>query len=70
VSDVLTLDQLLELIRVAWPDRYSRGRVTHLHRNALTLPSGAQIHLRVLIQTLVEPSEPTPRDVIIRRPQF
>lgn len=56
----MDLQTLLTLITNAWPDRYERGRVTHVHKNALRLPDGSQIHLRVLIQTLEEPEEVIP----------
>ena len=59
--DVVTLDELLALIRDTWAERLTRGRMTHVHRNALRLPNGALIHLRVLIQTLEDPTSiPTP----------
>lgn len=48
----MTLDDVLQLITDAWPDRFERGRVTHVHRNGLPLPDGSRVHLRVLIQTV------------------
>lgn len=50
----MELAELLALITDAWPRRYERGLVTHIHRNALTLADGSQVHLRVLIQRLRE----------------
>lgn len=52
----MELDQVLELIRDAWPVRLERGRITHVHRNHLQLPDGSRVHLRVMIQT-VTPAE-------------
>lgn len=48
----MELDELIDLVRAAWPKRYQRGLVTHVHQNNLDLADGSQIHLRVLIQTL------------------
>ena len=53
-DDVLGLEALIELIRQHWPDRFGRGRILHVHKNALTLPSGAKIHLRVMVQRIAE----------------
>lgn len=50
----MELEQLIDLIRATWPHRYTRGRVTHVHRNALELADGSKVHLRVMIQTLTD----------------
>lgn len=51
---ILDLEDLIQLLRDAWPSRLERGRVTHVHRNALKLPNGAIVHVRLLIQTISE----------------
>lgn len=51
----LDLEELVTLIRRAWPERWARGRILHVHRNALKLNSGAIVHLRVLVQQIEEP---------------
>lgn len=48
----MTLPELLKLIEEAWPEKYERGLILHIHRNALTLADGSQVHLRVLVQRL------------------
>ncbi len=50
----MSLDELLKLITAAWPKRYERGILTHIHQNDLALQDGSHIHLRVLIQRLPE----------------
>lgn len=57
----MELAELVALIETAWPTRFERGRVLHLHRNHLTLPNGQLIHLRVLVQT-VTPADAGRRD--------
>lgn len=54
----MELEELLTLIRDAWPQRFERGLVTHIHRNALELPDGSRVHLRVLIQALRDENRP------------
>lgn len=54
----MDLDELVALIRAAWPDRLERGRVTHVHRNFLKLADGSTVHLRVLVQTVEPSTEP------------
>jgi hypothetical protein len=57
----MDLDELVDLIRASWPEKYERGRVTHLHRNYLKLRDGSTVHLRLLVQT-VEPSPNPPAE--------
>lgn len=53
----MQLAELLTLITNAWPDRFERGRVLHVHKNDLDLPDGSTIHLRVLVQRVSDPPE-------------
>lgn len=53
-GDVLTLEDLIALIREHWPERYARGRILHVHRNAIRVPSGALIHLRLMVQRIAD----------------
>lgn len=48
------LEDLIQLLRDAWPARFERGRVLHVHRNALRLPNGNCVHIRLLVQTISE----------------
>lgn len=50
----LDLEELIRMIRRAWPDRWARGRILHVHQNALKTQAGARIHLRVLVQQIVD----------------
>lgn len=50
----MTLDELLALIRSAWPTKYERGRILHLQKTAETLSDGSVVHVRVLVQTIQE----------------
>lgn len=50
----LNLDELLDLIRDHWPQHYRRGRILHVHRNAVQLQNGAIVHLRVMVQQISE----------------
>lgn len=54
MPEPLDLEELLDLIRRAWGDRYARGRVMHVHRNAIKTARGQLIHLRVLVQAVGE----------------
>jgi hypothetical protein len=56
----MNLDEVIRLITEAWPQRYTRGRLTHIHRNAVKTSSGATVHLRVMIQTIDESPNPEP----------
>lgn len=51
---MIDLDELIALIRAAWPDHYARGRILHVHRNAIPISSGARVHLRVMVQQLTD----------------
>ena len=51
-AEPIDLEDLIALLRTSWPTRYSRGRILHVHRNAIQLPNGSTIHLRVLVQQL------------------
>lgn len=51
---MIELPELLALITSAWPDRYARGRILHVHKNAIAIQSGATIHLRILLQQLTD----------------
>lgn len=53
-GEPLDLEDLILLIRKAWPERYARGRILHVHRNAIRLGNGALVHLRVLVQQISE----------------
>ena len=48
----MELEELITLIRAAWPTRYARGRIFHIHQNAILLENGSIVHLRVMVQTL------------------
>lgn len=48
----MDLQELLTIIEREWPALYTRGLISHLHRNHLVLSDGSQIHLRILIQRL------------------
>lgn len=52
----IELEELIALIRAAWPTHYARGRILHLHQNAIPLQDGSRVHLRVMVQEL-SPSE-------------
>lgn len=51
-GEPIDLEDLVSLLRTSWPSRYSRGRILHVHRNAIQLPNGSTIHLRILVQQL------------------
>ncbi len=53
----IDLEELIRMIRRAWPDRWARGRILHVHRNALTTDAGARVHLRVLVQQIADPEQ-------------
>ena len=53
----MDLAELLQHITDAWPARFERGLVTHIHRNHLRRPDGSLVHLRVLIQQTAPPQE-------------
>jgi len=50
----MELPELVALITTAWKDRYERGRLLHVHKNAVTLQDGSVAHVRVLVQTIAE----------------
>jgi hypothetical protein len=52
MSRLIELPELLALVEASWPEKYERGLILHIHRNALTLSDGSQVHLRVLVQRL------------------
>lgn len=54
MSEPITLEEVIDIVSRSWPDRYSRGRVMHVHRNAIKVQGGALVHLRLLIQTIAE----------------
>ena len=54
-AEPIDLEDLIALLRTSWPARYSRGRILHVHRNAIQLPNGSTIHLRIMVQQLSEP---------------
>ncbi len=54
----IDLEELVSLVRDAWPNKYARGRLLHMHRNAVRLASGGIVHLRVSVQQIAEP-DPT-----------
>ena len=56
-GEPIDLEELIAQIRAAWPDRYCRGRILHVHKNALKLPAGSVVHLRILIQAIT-PADP------------
>ena len=49
---LLSLEELIRLLREAWPAKYTRGRILHIHRNSIRTDAGRIIHLRVLVQEL------------------
>ena len=49
-KEILHLEELIDLITKAWGDRYVRGRIMHVHRNAIRTAAGRLIHLRILVQ--------------------
>lgn len=51
-AEPIDLEDLIALLRTSWPARYSRGRILHVHRNAIQLPDGSLIHLRVMVQQI------------------
>ena len=53
----IDLEELIRLVRDGWPHKYARGRLMHVHRNAIRLSSGALVHLRVLVQQIAEPDQ-------------
>ena len=46
---MIDLAELLTLIAHRWPDRYQRGRILHVHQNAVHTSAGL-CHLRVMVQ--------------------
>lgn len=56
----MDLPELLQHITEAWPARFERGVVTHIHRNHLTCVDGSVVHLRVLVQQTTAPKEGPP----------
>lgn len=57
----MELEDVLRLITEAWPARYERGRITHVHQNSVKLSSGQTVHLRVMVQTIEDaPQTPDP----------
>lgn len=53
-AEPIDLEDLIALLRTSWPARYSRGRILHVHRNAIQLPNGSLIHVRVLVQRIAD----------------
>jgi len=53
-AEPIDLEDLIALLRSSWTERYSRGRILHVHRNAIRTPKGGLIHLRVLVQQIAE----------------
>ena len=53
-KEILHLEELIDLISKAWPERYVRGRIMHVHRNAIRTAGGGLIHLRVLVQQVAD----------------
>ncbi len=53
-AEPIDLEDLIALLRTSWPARYSRGRILHVHRNAIQLPNGSSIHLRLMVQQISE----------------
>ena len=51
---MIELEDLLQQIRAAWPSHWARGRILHIHQNAIRLADGSLIHLRVMVQELSE----------------
>lgn len=54
MTEPIDLEELIAQIRAAWEVRYSRGRILHVHRNALRLSTGNTIHLRVMVQQIAD----------------
>ncbi len=52
MTGILDLEELIRHIRSAWPNRYERGRILHVHRNAMKTDGGASIHLRIMVQQI------------------
>lgn len=53
---MIDLPELLELVKVHWADRWERGRILHVHRNAVRLADGKYVHLRVMVQQVPAPT--------------
>jgi hypothetical protein len=51
---VIDLAELLRLIETRWPARYARGRILHIHQNAVKTSAGL-VHLRVMVQRIEDP---------------
>ncbi len=51
----LTADELIDMIRAAWPGHYTRGPYLHLHLDAVRLQSGGIAHVRILVHEIVAP---------------
>jgi len=54
MSEPVDLEELIDLIRRAWPEHYARGRILHVHRNGVPVKSGALVHLRVMVQQIAD----------------
>jgi len=54
-DSIIDLDELIRLVRASWPEKYERGRILHVHKNEVRLSSGAVVHLRVMVQQIVDP---------------
>jgi len=60
---VIDLPELVALVQQHWPDRWERGRILHVHRNALRLSDGTYIHLRIMVQQIPAP-QPQDSDMV------
>ncbi len=61
---MIALAELLSLVSEHWPNRWERGRLLHVHRNAVKLSDGTYVHLRVMVQEVSPPADNTTDDMI------
>ena len=62
----MTLPELISLIEISWEERFVRGCVLNLRKDAVLLADGSRVHLRVMVQRVQDapllPPGPLPPD--------